>query len=434
MVTLNDPLKIGAMETPNRLYRAPVLEPDIRSDLPHAVQYTADFEPNARAGIGLIVQGNSCVLPEGVAAPQMSYVDTKDRMLEMRPVTEAVHRYDTRIVIQLGHGGLFTIYNWHPGWRTKRTRPLLAVAKPPLWLRPFVSAPYKVLSTGEVYELARQFARCIAWSREAGYDGAQLATSNQRLLNHFLSPIYNTRTDEFGGSLENRLRILRVIREEAAKLAGWEYPVLVKLPMAEGKMFREGTTLAEGVEMARGIESYGYAAITPIEGNATPNANYLRGGFPEDLWLSPPVERIFARSRFRKLTYRATLRFQRSLGGRQTYRPMWNRTVFAAVKRAVSIPVFAVGGFRTRAECDEVLAAGDADVIGMARPFYAEPELPERLLAGDDRPVLCESCNRCVPLQADGIGGRCLNKGMAKKRIAMYGPGRGQPDRLPKAS
>lgn len=424
MTNLNSPVKIGRLEVRNRLYRAPALEPDERSPKSHADQYIACFTPNAEAGVGLIIQGNSCVLPEGVAGPQMSYVDTRERMLEMTPVTEAVHKEGAAIVIQLGHGGLFTIYNWHPGWRPRATRPLLAVAPPPVWLRPFIKNAYKVLSTEEVYELARQFARCIAWAKEAGYDAAQLATSNQRLLNHFLSPIYNTRRDEFGGDVAGRAHILKIIREEAARLAGPDYPVLVKLPMAEGWAGRKGTTLEEGVEMARLLEKWGYAAITPIEGNATPNGNYLRGGFPEDLWLSKPVERIFAETPAQKLAYRTTLRFQKMVGERGAYAPAWNRKVFAAVKAAVSIPVFAVGGIRGRAEADEILAGGHADMIGMARPFYAEPELPRRLLAGDPRPALCESCNRCVPLQADGHPGRCLNKNMPKLRKELYGSAR----------
>ncbi|MCA9773925.1 MAG: hypothetical protein KC466_16015 [Myxococcales bacterium] len=422
MVNLNAPLKIGPVEVPNRLYRAPALEPGVENPKPHAEQYLDAFLPNAEAGVGLIIQGNSCVLPEGVAGPQMTYVDTREKMLAMRPMVERIHRYPTRLVLQIGHAGLFSIYSWHPKYRAERTRPLLAVSAPPLWLRPFLKGEWHVLRTDEVRELALQFARVIGWAREAGYAAVQLATSNQRLLNHFLSPVYNTRTDAYGGSLENRARILKEIHEEAARLAGPDFPVLVKIPMAEGWMVRRGTTLDEGVEMARLLERYGFDAITPIEGAATPNANYLRGGFPEDLWTSKPVERLFAETRAERFGYHASLKFQKWMGERTgAYRDAWNRRVFQAVKRAVSIPVFAVGGIRARALADEILAAGDADMIGMARPFYAEPEMPARILAGDARPVLCESCNRCVPLQAHGQAGRCLNREMPKLRKAMYG-------------
>jgi len=86
------------------------------------------------------------------------------------------------------------------------------------------------------------------------------------------------------------------------------------------------------------------------------------------------------------------------IGGRRApFRAVWNRNLFAAVKRSVAIPVFAVGGIRTALEVDEVLSSGDADLVGIGRPFYAEPDLPRRILGGDPGPALCLSSNRCVP-------------------------------------
>jgi 2,4-dienoyl-CoA reductase-like NADH-dependent reductase (Old Yellow Enzyme family) len=105
------------------------------------------------------------------------------------------------------------------------------------------------------------------------------------------------------------------------------------------------------------------------------------------------------------------------------FEPVWNRTFFAAAKQVVSIPVFAVGGIRSRAECDDILSDGTADMVGIGRPFYAEPHLAQRILGpavhGDDVHALCESSNRCVPAQQLGMKARCYNPRVAvmKKQL-----------------
>jgi 2,4-dienoyl-CoA reductase-like NADH-dependent reductase (Old Yellow Enzyme family) len=88
----------------------------------------------------------------------------------------------------------------------------------------------------------------------------------------------------------------------------------------------------------------------------------------------------------------------------------------------VSIPVFAVGGIRRLDEINDILDRGDADMVGIGRPFYAEPDLPRRLLAGDTDEALCESSNRCVPPQQLGLKARCYNPNVAKKRAARKQP------------
>jgi 2,4-dienoyl-CoA reductase-like NADH-dependent reductase (Old Yellow Enzyme family) len=85
----------------------------------------------------------------------------------------------------------------------------------------------------------------------------------------------------------------------------------------------------------------------------------------------------------------------------------------------VTIPVFAVGGIRTHDEAVQILDSGQADMIGIGRPFYAEPELPMRILGGDTETALCESSNRCLPPQMLGMKAACYNPNVARKRAAM---------------
>ncbi len=111
--TIHEPLRIGGTTlVRNRLYRAPVLEGAGDGD-DCAERYAKAFVPNAEAGVGLIIQGNSCLMEEGRTSPGMTSVHTRDRMLRLAPMVDAVHRAGAAIWIQVGHGGLFSMEAWH---------------------------------------------------------------------------------------------------------------------------------------------------------------------------------------------------------------------------------------------------------------------------------------------------------------------------------
>src|SRR6266550_3298853 len=223
VAVLRTPIRIGAATVRNRLYRAPVLEG--AGSGPDAGQiYAKAFTANARHGVGLIVQGNSCIYEEGRTSPGMTLVNTRERVLRLGEMVEAVHREGAAIFLQIGHGGLYAMEAWHHPYAAERTGPLLAPSPVRLVLRPvFLGAPVKAMTTDEVKAMAVRFGEVAAWAREAGYDGVQLASGNAKLLHQFLSPFYNRRTDEFGGSVEKRARVLRVIREAIAERAGDDY-------------------------------------------------------------------------------------------------------------------------------------------------------------------------------------------------------------------
>jgi 2,4-dienoyl-CoA reductase-like NADH-dependent reductase (Old Yellow Enzyme family) len=418
---LHAPLKIGGTLVRNRLYRAPVLEG--AGSGPDAARIYADtFEANARAGVGLIVQGNSCVTAEGRSSPGMTLVDSREHTLSLRPVTEAVRRFGARIFLQIGGAGIYAMEGWHQTYAKIRVSPLQAVSRPRVHVRPaLIGTPVHVLSTTEVHDLARTFGRSAAWAREAGYDGVQLASSNAKLVHQFLSPYYNRRNDEFGGSLRGRARILEVIADAIRGEAGDDYTITVKIPMDEdAPWLAPRTTAAEGLELCRLAEAFGYHAITPVGLSVFPHASLCRGDDPSSILGVDSMRRRFEEALGGSRIKMAVLRWGYRSGARNyPFKPVWNRQYFAAAKRAVSIPVFAVGGIRRLDEIDDILERGDADMVGIGRPFYAEPDLPRRLLAGDLAGTLCESSNRCVPPQQLGLKARCYNPNVARKRAAL---------------
>ncbi|MGH8977330.1 MAG: NADH:flavin oxidoreductase, partial [Acidimicrobiia bacterium] len=262
---LEAPITIGGATIRNRLYRAPVLEGAGDGD-DVAERYAAHFVPNARHGVGLIIQGSSCILPEGRTSPGMTCVDTREKMLRLAPMVDAVHAEGASIFIQLGHGGLYAMEAWHEPYASQRRGPVLAPSPVPALLRPaFWKVPVHVLTGDDVRAIAATYGNAAAWAREAGYDGIQLGSANAKLLDQFLSPFYNRRTDEFGGSLENRARILGLMREAVAARAGADYPCLVKVPAETAPPGFPRSTRAEALQLARLVEEWGFDAVTPVE-------------------------------------------------------------------------------------------------------------------------------------------------------------------------
>src|SRR5437764_9679498 len=135
MAALDTPLQIGSALVRNRLYRAPVLE-GAGSGPDAARLYAKQFVANARAGVGLIVQGNSCIYEEGRTSPGMTLVDTRERVLHLGEMVDAVHRAGAAVFLQIGHGGIYAMEAWHHPYAEQRKGPLLAVSPVPLAIRP----------------------------------------------------------------------------------------------------------------------------------------------------------------------------------------------------------------------------------------------------------------------------------------------------------
>jgi 2,4-dienoyl-CoA reductase-like NADH-dependent reductase (Old Yellow Enzyme family) len=413
-VKLQSPVVIGAATIRNRLYRAPVLEGAGDGD-DVAERFAAHFVENARHGVGLIIQGSSCIFAEGRTSPGMTCVDTREKMMRLAPMVDAVHAQGASIFIQLGHGGLYAMEAWHEPYASRRRGPVLAASRVPPLLRPvFWRVPIHVLATDEVRAMAERYGDVAAWAREAGYDGVQLGSANAKLLDQFLSPFYNRRTDAYGGSLENRARVLREIRAAVTERAGADYPCLVKLPVETAPPGFHHATRADALRLATLVEEWGFDAVTPVAVSVFPDTTLSRGGVPDAFWTNKAIAtrlKTAAPSRRR----RAFIKGGAWFGARRApFAPVWNRDLFAAVKRQAGIPVLAVGGIRSSREVHDILESREADLVGIGRPFYAEPDLAARILGEGSGPGRCRNSNRCVAAQMLGMKGVCYNPEVRK--------------------
>ncbi|MFC4540864.1 NADH:flavin oxidoreductase [Halosolutus amylolyticus] len=442
MASLEDPIEIGGLTVPNRLYRAPLLE--CAGNGPDAVDTLIDdLEPAAESGVGLICQGATIVRGEGgCAAPGMTRIHDPDFVSRLSRLTDRIHDHGSRIFVQLEHGGLRSMETWHAEYR--REHPdleQLAVSRPPWQLRAldrlgFLSYDPHVLSTNEVYDLAADFGRAAGRAVDAGYDGIHLAGANMGIVQQFLSPFYNRRGDEFGGSPEARLEFLALVHDEIRDRAG-DVPLITKVPAETpappAPIVRRKLSLDDGVEIARRLERIGYDAVVPVQTSVAWDMSIVRGEYPDRAWANEALQEGYDAAFGGPARKRLVALGNRVQSLQYDFDPAWNADFCRRVYERVSIPVLAEGGIRERGQIDRLLGDGVTDeagagggngsapvcdAVGMARPFYAEPRLGARLLDTDNGAtrVLCENCNNCTVPQVTGAPGICRTPDVLRKR------------------
>jgi 2,4-dienoyl-CoA reductase-like NADH-dependent reductase (Old Yellow Enzyme family) len=399
-----DSARIGRVEVDNRLYRAPLLER--AGDGPDAGErVAAELEPAAAAGAGLVCQGAMVVRGSGgCVAPKMTRIADDADAERLAPVPDAVNAHGARVFAQLDHGGLRSLSAWHAGHSGEE----LAAARPPRTLRAldrlgFLNLSARVLSARETRELAADFGRAARRAVEAGYDGVHLGTANGGLLQQFLSPYYNRRGDAFGGDERARLRLLALVHDEIRDRAG-DVPLMTKVPCEDPAppWVRRRIDREEAVRQAERLAGLGYDALVPVECSVFWDASIVRGAFPARSWRDSAFREGYRAAFGRRWPAVAAAHWAQSLVYDRERR--WNAEFCRAVSERVSVPVCCEGGVRS-GEGVASLLDGAADFVGMGRPFYAEPDLPRRVLAGER--VACHSCNNCVVPQAAGAPAGC---------------------------
>ncbi|KAB1191980.1 NADH:flavin oxidoreductase [Haloferax sp. MBLA0076] len=417
---LEDPVDVGGFTLRNRLYRAPLLEcAGNGADAPEIL--ASELAPAAKAGAGLVCQGATIVRETGgCAAPGMTRVADPAFVEALQTVTDRVHAHGSAIAIQLEHGGLRSMETWHAEYRRKHPAlRQLAVSRPPRLLRlldalGFLDYDAHVLTTEEVYDLAADFGRSASMAVDAGYDVIHIAGANMGIVHQFLSPFYNRRDDEFADGV----RFLEVVADEIRAQAG-DVPLMTKVPAetAAPPGLRPHLTEDDAVDICRRLADYGYDALVPVSGSVFWDASIVRGSFPARAWRDERYREGYADAFGGPIRARLVELGSRIEAAWYDFDPAWNASLCRRVREEVSVPVFCEGGIRERGEIDNLL--GDAcDAVGMARPFYAEPELPARLLGpgvSSDTRVVCESCNNCAVPQVTGVSGVCQTPAVLRR-------------------
>ncbi|MEF8775866.1 MAG: NADH:flavin oxidoreductase [Haloarculaceae archaeon] len=430
MPTLTDSVTVGGCRIENRLYRAPLLE--CAGNGAEAVDtLIRELEPAAESGVGLVFQGASIVTADGgCAAPNMTRVHDEDFVARLSRLTDAIHAHDGKIFLQLAEGGLRSMSLWHAEHRERNPEATQrAVSRPPWQLRladrlGIVDLRPEVLTTEEVRDLARAFGRAAGLAADAGYDGIHLSGANMGIVQQFLSPYYNDRNDEFGDGVRFLLAIEDAVRSQAG-----DVPLVTKVPAetAAPPFVRTALDRADGVAIAERLAAAGYDALVPVEVSVYWDMSIIRGAYPARAWAASDL-RVGYEAAFGGAWRARAVRLLNRLDGRWFPRQgAWNAQFCRAVRGAVDVPVLCEGGIRSRGDCEALLGRQGgsapnpaADLVGLARPFYAEPRLGQRLLEETgptaDTELLCRSCNNCTVPQVTGEPGRCRTPSVLRER------------------
>ena len=348
MRKLFDETRINHLLLPNRLLRSATWEGMCAADGRPTEKLAAYYATLAKGGVGLIITGYAFIRPDGRQLPGQMGIHDDSFAPEMRALTDAVHREGGKICLQLVHVGGQT------SSKTIGTRP---VAPSAVKVNQYPELP-AALSETEIEQLVEQFAEGARRAKEYGFDAVQLHASHGYLINQFLSPLTNLRTDAHGGSIENRCRFLLDTCRRIRRAVGTAFPLLVKLNGDDN--LPGGLTLDDAIIAARFLDDEGIDAIevssgTPASGDRTP----VRQGIDT--------------------------REQEAYNLPLAYR----------IKQAVSCPVIVVGGLRSFEIVEGIVRREEADFVAMARPFIREPALVRRWENGNETHARCISCNGC---------------------------------------
>jgi 2,4-dienoyl-CoA reductase-like NADH-dependent reductase (Old Yellow Enzyme family) len=304
----------------------------------------------AVGGVGLIVSGHSYVQhPLGRASVNQNAL-YDDRFIEgYRRLADMVRAEGAAFVLQISHAGRQTPQDWPDH---------LTPVAPSAVREGQTGRTPRALTDEEIWSLIDAYVAAMARAKAAGCDGVQLHIAHGYLLSAFLSPHTNRRTDAWGGSLENRCRILQEIVTRGRRAVGPVFPVLAKVNTTDGFAGEGYLTLADVVTAVRWLAAWGVNAVEVSGGHRE-----AKGVMSRTDVETPEQEAYFAGAA-------------------------------RAVKAAMDVPVILVGGLRSLSVMEQVVASGTADLVALSRPFVCEPDLVNRLRAGQAG-AICSSCNAC---------------------------------------
>jgi 2,4-dienoyl-CoA reductase-like NADH-dependent reductase (Old Yellow Enzyme family) len=347
MKTLFDRTAINGMELRNRFVRSATWEGMCDEHGRPGPKLAACYRDLARGGVGLIITGYTFVRPDGKQTRGSLGVHKDDLAPQLRELAAAVHGEGGKLCMQLVHTG-----------GQARVAPGTRLLAPSAIEAPHYAGMASEMTLQDIDEVVSAFGRSAARARDWGFDSVQVHAAHGYLINEFLSPNTNQRTDGYGGGVDNRTRFLLEAYRSVRQAAGPDFPVLVKLNGSD--FMQDGLCIEDAVFAARALANEGIDAIE------------VSGGTPASGDNTPVRKKIETREQ-------------------EAYHlPLAKR-----IKESVSCPVMVVGGFRSFEAARDAVEGADMDYISLARPLVREPGLINQWQQGDRSRAKCLSCNGC---------------------------------------
>ncbi len=315
-------------------------------------QLLAFYEARAKGGVAAIISGVCRVSKDetGASAGQRQMrMDSDDQIQQHKQVADLLHSYNCKYIVQLQHPGNAT----NPRSTNGKT-PVSSSTTPSL----IYPQPIRALTIDEIKTIVGEFGDAALRCKKAGVDGVELHAAHYYLFHQFLSPTFNKRTDEYGGSLENRIRFLLETIQDVRQKCGKDYPLLVRVSVEE-YLGSEGLQLLEGYKICQILDQTSIDALDiSVSGSASP--------------LSHSIEPI-------------------------SYPQGWRKYIFSAVKSLVKKPIIGTSVLRDPAYCEQMLSQNRLDFIGSFRNHLADPQWTNKAQNNQDKTInRCISCVRCI--------------------------------------
>jgi 2,4-dienoyl-CoA reductase-like NADH-dependent reductase (Old Yellow Enzyme family) len=341
MTGLDESLKLPCgVVIKNRFFKSAMSESLASVDHAPTAGLIRLYETWAKGGSGQVVTGNIMVDSKYLGEPRNMVIEDKRYIHKFRELATAVSQNNTHFWVQLNHPGKQT-----PRLLTNESLAPSAIPLGPGYNRFF--APPRELKEEEILEIIERFANAAAISKEAGFTGIQIHSAHGYLLNQFLSPRHNKRTDRWGGSLANRMRFIIEIYQAIREKVGSSFPIGIKLNSAD--FMKGGFSEEDSIEVIRRLSELG---IDQIE---------ISGGSYE----SP----LFTGAKLTESTLK-----------REAYFLEFAKNA----KNCTDTPFVVTGGFRTAEGMKRAVESGWTDMVGLARPLAVYPDIPNRILSGED--------------------------------------------------
>ena len=371
---------IAGMKLKNRFIRSATHEGLGDKDgrlMPGLAEVYADL---VKGGVGAIITGFIGVHKNGRALQNMRMLDRDELVDAYKAITAQVNACGVPIIAQIAHGG------GQVDRHVIGERP----AAPSPKLYPLTMGMARALTEEEITEIIDSFVAAVERAYKAGFSGVQLHAAHGFLLQEFLSPRSNKRGDRWGGSTENRFRIIAEIIRKARDKVG-KFPILVKFSAYDGD--KKGIRIEEGLRIAELFQKSGFDAIEVSCGGSEDGFNAVRVMKIPAAAMLAMVPWYSSMSKTNKFALKILLPFmvKRPL-------PLFNYNVEAAehIKKEVDLPIIVLGGLHRLADIEKIIAEQKADYVAMARPFIIEPDIANRFKSGTQKESRCINCGYCL--------------------------------------
>jgi len=369
MVTLFEPTQIKSLTLANRFVRSATWEGLARKDgsaTPRLIDIASRL---AQGGVGLIITGHAYVSREGQAGGGQLGIHSDDLIPGLVEMTTYVHELGGKIAVQLAHAGI------HASYTLSGLEPI-----GPSVLQTGPEPVGREMTRHDIEAVIHAFAAAAKRSQAAGFDAVQIHGAHGYLVSQFLSPYFNKRKDEYGGSIENRARLAIEVVKAVRNAVGPDFPVLIKLNSED--FLPEGLAVEEMVQTSIMLGENGMDGIEMSGGTimSKKRSPFRKGKIPID---EPEVYYEDAARQY---------------------------------KKKVHVPLMLVGGIRTFEMAERLVTEGLTDYISLSRPLIREPDLVNRWKSGDRRPAACISDNGCFRPAMEGRGVYCVVEAHEKEK------------------